>query len=269
MELSSGVVWHREDDESSAVVEFAFRTQRVGSTKRGCVLGQLGLPRIRERHPRIADLVPCFATDFQRAVVCRLQRNAETCFWMWVSVPQNGETWAEGNGLEELHRTGTPQNHRSVGSVWPARRSRRRTSTAPSGPSSHHQIGPFPVWSFRWHPFHMLTSGARVAFGPQIFRVFLCFVAFGAVPLSSHSCRCGRLLDARGHHRAACGRALVLGRRGFPLESAAARVCREAGGRVSVNVRVADLAHGRFDNRKIEVVADGLPLFHGAQLISR
>ena len=39
--------------------------------------------------------------------------------------------------------------------------------------------------------------------------------------------------------------------------------------RVSVNVRVADfdlLPPGRIDDRKIEVVADGLPLFHGAQL---
>ena len=51
------------------------------------------------------------------------------------------------------------------------------------------------------------------------------------------------------------------------MESAAARICREAGERVSVNVRVADLdllPPGRIDDRKIEVVADGLPLFHGA-----
>ena len=39
-----------------------------------------------------------------------------------------------------------------------------------------------------------------------------------------------------GHHRAACARAGVLGRRGFALESAAARVCREAGGRVRTNL---------------------------------
>ena len=40
--------------------------------------------------------------------------------------PEGSWTW---DGLE-LQRTGTPQNHRSVGSVWPAR-------------SSHHLIGPF------------------------------------------------------------------------------------------------------------------------------
>ena len=53
------------------------------------------------------------------------------------------------------------------------------------------------------------------------------------LPLSSSICRCGRPLDSRGHHRAACSVAGVLGRRGFALESAAARVCREAGGRVT------------------------------------
>ena len=53
------------------------------------------------------------------------------------------------------------------------------------------------------------------------------------------------------------------------LESAAARVCREAGGRVSTNVFVRDLDIAMFnmtDSRRLEVVADGLPLFGGAQL---
>ena len=61
----------------------------------------------------------------------------------------------------------------------------------------------------------------------------------------------------------------VLGSRGFALESAVARVCREAGGRVSANVRVQDMdlaAPNPLDNRRIEVVVDGLPLFHGAQV---
>ena len=44
-----------------------------------------------------------------------------------------------------------------------------------------------------------------------------------------------------GHHRSACAVAGVLGRRGFPLENAAARICREAGGRVRTNVLVRDL----------------------------
>ena len=76
-------------------------------------------------------------------------------------------------------------------------------------------------------------------------------------------------LDVLGHHRAECANVGVLGRRGFALESAAASVCREASGRVSVNVAVRDLdicVPDRADERRLEVVADGLPLFHGAQI---
>ena len=48
-------------------------------------------------------------------------------------------------------------------------------------------------------------------------------------------CRYGRQLDQFGHHqRAACSEAGVLGKAGFPLECAAAQVCREAGARVTV-----------------------------------
>ena len=89
------------------------------------------------------------------------------------------------------------------------------------------------------------------------------------LPLTKRICGCGRLLDSFGHHRAACANVGVLGRRGFASESAAARVCREAGGRVSVNQYVRDLdsaTPNAADNRRLDVVADGLPLFHGAQL---
>ena len=58
--------------------------------------------------------------------------------------------------------------------------------------------------------------------------------------------------------------------RGFALESAVARICREAGGRVAANllVRNMDLGLPRAgDNRCLEVVVDGLPLYGGAQLL--
>ena len=61
----------------------------------------------------------------------------------------------------------------------------------------------------------------------------------------------------------------MLGRRAFALESAAARVCREAGARVTTNVMVRDLdlmPQERVDGRRLEVVEDGLPLLHGAEL---
>ena len=87
--------------------------------------------------------------------------------------------------------------------------------------------------------------------------------------LSVRSCRCGRPLDALGHHRAACATAGVLGRRGWALESVAARVCREAGARVQTNVFVRDMDFANYENldgRRLEVVADGFPLHGGAQL---
>ena len=66
-----------------------------------------------------------------------------------------------------------------------------------------------------------------------------------ALHLSTRTCRCGHQLDMFGHHRAACAVAGVLGRRGHPLECAAAQ--------------------DAVDGRRLEVVADGLSLWHGAQ----
>ena len=51
-------------------------------------------------------------------------------------------------------------------------------------------------------------------------------------------------------------------------ERAAARICREAGARVTTNTLVRDLNApvDRLDDRRIEVIANGLPLWNGAQL---
>ena len=88
------------------------------------------------------------------------------------------------------------------------------------------------------------------------------------LPLSARTCRCRRPLDPLGDHRAACSRPGALRSRGCPLERAAARVCRETGARVTTNTLVRDLnvAVSRFDDRRIEVIANGLPLWNGAQL---
>ena len=104
---------------------------------------------------------------------------------------------------------------------------------------------------------------------PQLFRVVLLRRLGLPLPLTARSCRCGRPLDSCGHHRAACARAGVLAGRGWALESGVARVCREAGGRVTTNVMIRDLdliQPGVVDARRLEVVVDGLPLFGGAQL---
>ena len=56
-------------------------------------------------------------------------------------------------------------------------------------------------------------------------------------------------------------------RRAGPLEKAVARVCREAGARVRMNVRLVDMnvAVPAADGREVEVLASGLPCFGGSQ----
>ena len=118
-----------------------------------------------------------------------------------------------------------------------------------------------PFTTLPINPFHRFES--------HLFRVLLLRRLHLPLPLSSRVCRCGRPLDVLGHHRAVCAEAGVLGRRGYALESAAARICREAGARVGTNIMVRDmdlLPQDHQDGRRLEVVADGLPLFHGAQL---
>ena len=98
----------------------------------------------------------------------------------------------------------------------------------------------------------------------QSFRILFLRRPRQPLPLTVRSCRCGRLLDSFGHHRSACLVAGVLGTRGFPLENATARICREGGGRVRTNVLVRDMDIGAFnphDTRRLDVVVDGLPLF--------
>ena len=128
--------------------------------------------------------------------------------------------------------------------------SRGRTSRVPSGPSSHHRIDPFSGTSV----VHSVTSCGRVALGTSntpclLLRLLWC-------PLTPAPC--GRPMDDRGHRWPAW--AGVVGRREFPSESATGQVCREAGGRVSVNVRVAylDLQGGSMTGRSRH--------FNGAQL---
>ena len=75
-------------------------------------------------------------------------------------------------------------------------------------------------------------------------------------------------LDELGDHRAACPVAGVLGPQGAPLERAAARICREGGARVATNVLLRDMNIDvpLADSRRIEVLANGLPLWQGAQV---
>ena len=74
---------------------------------------------------------------------------------------------------------------------------------------------------------------------PEPFRVLLLRRLRMPLSLKVRACRCGRVLDVLGHHRAAWNRVGELGKRGF--ESAVTQICREGGARVSTNVMLRDL----------------------------
>ena len=88
------------------------------------------------------------------------------------------------------------------------------------------------------------------------------------LPLAPRHCRCRGLLDPLGDHRSACATSGVLASRALPLEHAAARVCSEVGAQVARLVRLASMNFDSpiSDERRIEVVANGLRLWHGSQL---
>lgn len=100
------------------------------------------------------------------------------------------------------------------------------------------------------------THHSCFVFSVFVFFDFLCHLpnaAFGAVASST-------LL---GDHRTACPRSGVPRSCGCALERAAARICREAGTRVTTNTLVIDFNIpnvNRVDNRRIEVIANGLPI---------
>ena len=143
--------------------------------------------------------------------------------------------------------------------VWPQLSVSERASVrSQSGPLASAPLTAFPV--------------CRVTrIGSELFRTLLLRRLRLPLPLSVRSCVCGRRLDVFGHHRAACSRAGVLGRRGFAVESAVEQICREAGARVSTNVMVRDLdiARSNTDSRRLEVVAEGLSVFGSSWLWTR
>ena len=126
------------------------------------------------------------------------------------------------------------------------------------------QSGPFASRAFTTIPY---TND--FAYPSHLFRILLLRRLRLPLPLFARTCRCRRTFDSLGDHRAACAQSGVLRSRGGPLERAAARVCREAGARVTTHTRLADLnvQHVQhIDDRRIEVIANGLALWGGAQL---
>ena len=115
---------------------------------------------------------------------------------------------------------------------------------------------------------HVLRTAAELRLPSDLLRIVLLRRLRMPLPAAARACRCGRPADALGDHVTVCPTSGVLRTRAVPLERAVARVCREAGGRVAMHVRVAEMNVDVpvSDARCIEILASALPVWHGAQV---
>ena len=207
------------------------------------------LPMIRDRHPAVATMiVNALENDTASPCLGAASRAAQDLDGVEdFEVPQ----WrALAAGLR-------PSGARErVGSTKPpAEREFRRNSVLNRMSGRDRALLRSQSGPVAGVPLSSTASSPLTRIEPALFRVLLQRRLALPLPLSNRTSRCGRPLDA--------------GRRGFALESAAGRVCREAGERVATNQFVRDLDLGvpnANDDRRLEVVADGLPLFGGVQL---
>ena len=104
---------------------------------------------------------------------------------------------------------------------------------------------------------------------PHLFRVIVLERLKLQLPVGEASCTgCGAPLDPVRRHRVSCPRTGRVKTRAGPIERVLARICREAGARVRFNALLRDMNVGvpAADNRRIEILAQDLPCFGGAQL---
>ena len=184
---------------------------------------------IRHHHPHIAQFIvarqPGAMRECQRSLgAAGLELNCQTVLQPnWKS--QNRISQSSDGSRRRPGSWRRSSLKRWCGQDW----------TTPAGPCSGPSTGLLHL--------HLFTALPTLDAQPS--RLLLCRRMHLPLPLSTRTCRCGRQLDMFGHHRAACALAGVLGRRGYPLECAAAQ--------------------DAVDGRRLEVVADGLSLWHGAQ----
>ena len=107
--------------------------------------------------------------------------------------------------------------------------------------------------------FSAVPSSPPTRLAPQLFQVAAAWPSLALPP--SHFSHLPVWPTTRSSWPPPCSvsESRSLGSRGFSVESAIARVCREAGARVSTNlfVRDLDLPVAPHDARRLEVVADG------------
>ena len=188
------------------------------------------LKMIRDRHPAVVDIVvdalrrPEESMTIRTVVECAavLERTGFEC--------PSWEDLAEGRSPGESREEEDPSQPRVGWQQQAATSIEHHDNTVWPGLREHEQAmmrsqrGPLASTAFTCFPTSRMTR-----IDPAPFCALLLRRLRLPLPLSVRSCRCGRPLDALGHHRAACATAGVLGRRGWALESVAARVCREGG----------------------------------------
>ena len=127
------------------------------------------------------------------------------------------------------------------------------------------QCGPCASQHLRAIPVCRATT-----FDNSQFRTLLLLRLRLPLQITNRQCRCKKELDCWGDHASACHLAGMLDPRGAALEVIAARICSDAGARVQKNVFLRDLNLTVLpsDGRRIEVIANALPLFMGVNLLS-
>ena len=225
------------------------------------------LPAIRTRAPAVADrLVGALQASADAAAPILAARHAAACLRV-----QGFEPPAWGS----LQRPPAQQHEREFGDFLQGWQRLAATASDQRALETHlsdldsasralllSQAGPHAARTLTVFP----TSG-EVTVPSAHFRVLLLRRLRLPLPVAPRTCACRGHLEPLGDHRAACATSGVLASRALPLERAVARVCQEAGARVARNVRLADMNIDVpvSDDRRIEVVANGLALWHGSQ----
>ena len=203
---------------------------------------------IRDRHPEIARVILDAIHDESDA------DSIQALFSSAASVRDGRRGGTRWRGGAKPTQAGVAVAGSSRCGVTKFARHQRGFAQSTTGAS------PIPVGALA-APFLCMPVDRVFRIDPQPSRILLLRRLRMPLPLTVQSSR-----DRLGHHRSACG---ISARKGFPLENAAALICREAGGQVRANVLVRDLdLHpiNNLDSRRLEVVVDGLSLFRGTQL---
>ena len=136
-------------------------------------------------------------------------------------------------------------------------------------PSSQLSRTSVPLRTQCWGSARLRSHGTRVRDSPSPVPGPCCWKGSSCLQIDETRCSgCQSPLDPLGRHSAACPRTGRLRKRATPIERVLARVCREAGARVRFNAFLRDMniGVGANDGRRIEVPAQDLPCFGGAQL---